>query len=143
MLKTAAQLVFKQLKLGEVISYKQKITAGMVNKFAELSGDYNPLHTNAAYAAGTEFKRPVAHGMLAGAFISGLLGMYLPGQYCLYLSQTLSFHKPIYFDTLIIVQGTVVQKVKALKLARIETKIINAKNNELLVSGEALVKLLK
>ena len=41
------------------------VSAEQVQRFAELSGDVNPLHTDRTYARATPFGRPVAHGALA------------------------------------------------------------------------------
>ncbi len=141
--KASIAITFAQLRVGDVAGFAQKFSPKMVAGFAKLSGNYNPLHTDPVFAAKTEFKKPIAYGMQAGALFSRLLGMYLPGKYGICLSQTLSFHKPIYFNTKVSVEGKVLQKVESLHLAKIETKIFNSADNELLVSGEALVKLLK
>ena len=136
-------ITFFKLRVGQTAGFKQKITSRMVADFIRLSGDVNPLHTDAAFAAATEFKKPIAYGMQAGAYISRLLGMYLPGAFGVCLSQQLSFHKPIYPGASIYVCGRVIQKVNDLRVAKIETDILNARSGELLVSGTALVKFLK
>ncbi|MEO6340239.1 MAG: MaoC family dehydratase, partial [Caulobacteraceae bacterium] len=53
--------------------------------FADVSGDDNPLHLDEAYAAKTPFRSRIAHGMLAGAYISALIGARLPGPGVIYI----------------------------------------------------------
>lgn len=63
--------------------------------FAQLSGDWNPLHTNAQYAAGTAFGRPVLHGAYLTGLMSRLAGMFLPGEKCLLHGVSLRFIAPV------------------------------------------------
>jgi 3-hydroxybutyryl-CoA dehydratase len=72
------------------------ITQSMVSGYAELLGDRNPLHLNAAFAATTKFGKPIAHGGIIFGLISRILGMEFPGPGTVYLSQQISFHKPVY-----------------------------------------------
>lgn len=62
--------------------------------YAQLLGDSNPLHTDADYAATTQFKRPIAHGMIAAGLFGTLFGAQITGS--LYVSQSLTFRRPIY-----------------------------------------------
>ena len=52
---------------------EHRVTQEQLARYAEASGDYNPLHLDAAFAAGTPYGRPIAHGMLVLAFVSELL----------------------------------------------------------------------
>jgi 3-hydroxybutyryl-CoA dehydratase len=72
------------------------VTGEDVWKFAAVSGDRNLIHTDAAYAATTPFERPIVHGALLGAFISGLVGNELPGPGCFVVSLQLDFRSPVY-----------------------------------------------
>ena len=63
--------------------------------FADITGDHNPVHLDDDYAAGTMFKKRIAHGMLSASFISAVLGTRLPGPGCIYLSQSLKFSAPV------------------------------------------------
>jgi len=73
-------------------SYSQE----QVNAFAELSGDKNPIHLDADYAAQTPFKKPVVHGMLGASIFSNMLGTEWPGQGTVLLSKQLDFKRPMY-----------------------------------------------
>ena len=119
------------------------ITADVVEEFARMSGDRNPLHTDEAYGKTTPFRGRVPHGMIAGMFFSRLIGMYLPGKYALYLSQTLKFHKPFPMEDSIIVRGTITDKSDAHKAVSMTTVAVHLPTGALLVDGQAIVKLLQ
>jgi 3-hydroxybutyryl-CoA dehydratase len=87
---------FEDLAVGMEASYAKKITNEDVLAFADLSGDTNPVHLSDAFAAGTIFKKRIAHGFLTGALFSTVLGTKLPGPGCIYLSQSLKFRAPVY-----------------------------------------------
>lgn len=71
------------------------VTAADIDTFAAVSGDYNPLHMDEAYASQTPFGSRIAHGMLSAAYISAALAGELPGAGSVYLSQTLNFKRPV------------------------------------------------
>ena len=131
-------LTFEEISVGQRASFDLQITKEMVEKFAELSGDYNPLHMDENYAINSQFKQRISHGMLLSSFFSQLVGMHIPGKKCLYLSQNLNFHNPCYIDDEIFVEGIVKQKSNSTKILEIKTTIHN-KKNLLLVDGIAHV----
>ena len=87
---------FEDLSVGMEASYAKKISDKDVLAFADLSGDVNPLHLSDDFAAGTLFKKRIAHGFLTGSLFSTVLGTKLPGPGCIYLSQTMKFRAPVY-----------------------------------------------
>jgi hypothetical protein len=62
------------VKIGDSFSTKRHVTDELVRKFADVSGDYNPIHLDEEFARTTRFGKRIAHGMLSGAFISAVLG---------------------------------------------------------------------
>ena len=71
---------FDDLTLGMSAAMIRTVTDDDIVKFAELTGDVNPVHLNEAYAAGTQFQHRIAHGMFAAGLISAVLGgLYLVG----------------------------------------------------------------
>ncbi len=136
------QKTFADLEVGEKAEFQIQITEQMINDFSRLSGDYNPLHTDRDYAKTTQFKGVIAHGMITGPLFSRLIGMYLPGMYSLYISQSIFFHKPINIGSNVSVSGEITQKVDSTDVVKISTQIKDS-TGLVLVSGEAMVKLLK
>ena len=133
---------YEDLKLGQTDSFEVEITATMIDEFAEISGDHSPIHTSDSYATTTQFGQRIGHGMLSGIWFSRLIGMHLPGTYALYLSQTFNFHKPFLIGQTVEITGEIVQKIEAVRTIKVKTTVRNKENGEVLVSGEALVKLL-
>lgn len=133
---------YTDLVLGQVESFDMEITPDLIEKFADISGDHSPLHVDDTYAQTTQFGERIGHGMLSGMWFSRLVGMLLPGKYAVYLSQTLNFHKPFTIGLHVIVHGEIIQKIDSVQAIKIKTTVMGKKNNDILVSGEALVKVL-
>jgi acyl dehydratase len=86
---------------GQRATRSLTITADHVRKFAEISGDYNPLHFDEAFAADTKFGRLVAQGGLTTGLLHALVAMDLPGPGTVFLSQNWKFTAPVYIgDTI-------------------------------------------
>lgn len=137
----ARNLTFADISVGDTASFERIVSSEDVHAFAQISGDKNPLHSDPVYAETTLFKRPIVHGMLLGSLCSTLVGMYLPGKRCLYLSQTLAFKKPVYAGDTVVVQGTVVAKSISTHVLTISISIQCGK--EEVVGGSAMVRVLE
>ena len=122
--------------IGDVKQIQVPITEKMVQQFAEMSGDFNPIHMNEEYAKGTRFGRRIAHGMIAGALISRTLAMEL-GQ-GIYLAQSLKFQQPIFIGDTVDVIITVSSIREKSGIASIETVVKNQKG-EVCVKGDAMI----
>jgi acyl dehydratase len=85
--------------LNAVHRYAFRFTQADVNDFARITGDNNPLHLDADFAAQTPFKRPIIHGMLSATVFTKVLGTEFPGYGSVYMGQTLEFLRPMFVDT--------------------------------------------
>jgi len=121
----AADLSYEAIRVGTEAEFSCVVTAEDVRAFANLSGDYNPLHIDPDYARTTRLGRCIVHGMLLAGLFSRLLGMYLPGRRCLYLSQNTDFVHPVYAGDRLRVVGVVHQKQDATRSLTIRTSIAN------------------
>ena len=130
-----------ELKVGDRFSTERIVTDELIHKFAEVSGDYNPLHLDDEFAATTRFGRRIAHGMLSGAFVSAVLGYELSVRKIVYLSQTLNFVAPVFIGDTVTTTGTVTKIREDKPVVTLETVCTN-QNGETLVTGEAVVMLL-
>ncbi|MGB9992640.1 SDR family oxidoreductase [Massilia sp. SM-13] len=81
--------------VGQSVSFSHQISQRDIDRFVELTGDDNPMHVDAAFAAETQVKTPVAHGMLTASFISTVIGKHLPGPGALWVSQKIEFLSPV------------------------------------------------
>ena len=125
------------LEIKQEYLHEFKFSQSEVLKFAELTGDNNPVHTDDTYASKTIFKRPVIHGMLGASIFSKIFGTLFPGEGTIYLGQNLNFMRPMYPDTeyeaVIIVKEVLKDKHKAV----IETIIKDKLTGKICTSGEA------
>ncbi|RIV19296.1 dehydrogenase [Fibrisoma montanum] len=87
------------MQIGETYSYRYQFSQEDVEKFAEATGDDNPLHLDPQFAANTPFKRPIVHGMLSASVLAKVFGKQFGGSGGVHLSQTLDFVRPMYVDT--------------------------------------------
>ena len=97
----------EDIQVGQSASFEKRLDEEAVRAFAEISGDFNPIHLDAEYAAGTRFGRPIVHGLLTASLISTVVGTRLPGKGSIYVSQTLKFIAPVYVGEVVRAQATV------------------------------------
>ena len=123
-----------KLKIGD--SYKEEfvITQEMVNKFAKLSGDKNPLHIDKKFAATTRFKKPIVHGLFSVTSFGKVMGTKFPGPGSIHVAQNLSFKKPLYPDEKYYVYIELIRIVKKKHFGVFKTQIYDL-NNKILVDG--------
>lgn len=141
MTNSPLEYTFDSLNIGIKEKFEMIITEKLVSDFAEISGDFNPLHMDENFAMKTKFKKRICHGMLVASFFSRLIGMYLPGKNALYFSQSLNFISPCFIDDEITIEGEVIDKSIATRIISIKTSAIN-QNNVLLLDGVAKVIIL-
>ena len=127
----------EELEVGQTAELKRTVAEGDLTAFAAVTGDDNPLHLDEAYAAATPFKGRVAHGMLSAGYISAVLGTKLPGPGAVYVSQSLSFRRPVRIGD----EVTAEAEVTAIDAARgrVTFKTRCAVAGKTVVEGEAVV----
>lgn len=130
-------LYFEDLSVGQSASFGKTVTEADILMFAAVSGDTNPVHINAEFAAGTMFKERIAHGMLSAGLISTVLGTRLPGPGTIYLSQTLKFRAPVRIGDTVTATATVASLDPARKRATLAT--ICTVSGKPVLEGEAVV----
>lgn len=131
------ELNIEDISIGDVEKFSITVTEQMVDDFAKISGDYNPIHMNEEYAKQTKFSNRICHGMLISSFFSRLIGMYLPGKNSLYFSQNLNFVNPCYINDIITVEGEVIDKSESIKMIKIRTRV--KKQDKIIIDGIAQV----
>lgn len=95
MAEAVAAHYIDDLSVGQSASYTRTVTESDVQKFGEVSGDFNPLHFDETYAKATVFRGRIAHGVLSLSFISTVLGTQLPGAGAIFLGATVRFKSPV------------------------------------------------
>lgn len=135
---TAANGVFfEDLSVGQEASLSNTVSEADIVAFAGVSGDRNPVHLDADYAATTMFKERIAHGMLSAAYISAVFGMKLPGPGAIYISQTLKFKGPVKIGDTVVTTVKVAELIPEKRRARFET--VCTVNDKPVVEGEAVM----
>ncbi|MDF3867412.1 MULTISPECIES: MaoC family dehydratase [Pseudomonas] len=128
---------YEELEVGQKANFQRSVTERDIQLFAEVSGDRNPVHLDADYAATTQFKERIAHGMLTGALISAAIATTLPGPGTIYLGQNLSFTRPVKLGDELTVELEVLEKLPKNRV-RISTTVLN-QDGKAVVKGEAEV----
>ena len=126
------------LKIGDSASTSKQFSDADVRDFAAISGDQNPIHLDDNYAAETQFKRRIVHGMLTSGLISAVLGMQLPGPGSIYLKQTLNFRAPVFIDDTIKAVVTVTHVRDDKPIVTLDTKCFN-QDGTVVLDGEAIL----
>ncbi|NQW11352.1 MAG: MaoC family dehydratase [Alphaproteobacteria bacterium] len=134
---TVGQYYLEDLAVGMMADYERAVTEDMIESFADVSGDYNPLHLDEDYAQTTMFKGRIAHGILSASFISKVFGTIMPGKGSVYISQNLRFLAPVRIG------DTVVTSVEVTDI-NIEKKRVSFKSRcrvdrTVVVDGDALI----
>jgi len=126
------------LKIGDTASLSKTFTDEDVRAFAAISGDKNPVHLDEAYAAQTQFKKRIVHGMLTAGLISAILGTKLPGEGSIYLGQTINFRAPVYLDDTITATVTIIKLHERKPIVTLETVCRN-QDDVVVLDGEAVL----
>ena len=137
-LATVRNRTFDEIAVGDSATIAHTLTTQDIQLFAVLSGDANPQHLDADYAASTHFQGVIAHGMFGGALISAVLGTRLPGPGTIYLAQTLHFLAPVRVGDTLQVGVTVRTRDSAKKQLQLDCACVN-QDGVTVISGEASV----
>jgi 3-hydroxybutyryl-CoA dehydratase len=127
----------EDLTLGLSAERAHVVTEADITAFAEVSGDFNPVHMDEAFAATTQFKGRIAHGMLSAAWLSALIAAELPGPGSIYLSQSLRFRRPVRIGDEVAcrIEVTAIDAEKA----RVTLATVCSVGGKPVLEGEALV----
>ena len=129
---------FDEMAIGESASLVRIVGRDDIDLFAAVSGDQNPAHLDAVFAATDLFGHIVAHGMWTAALVSAVLGTRLPGPGTIYLGQDLRFRKPVAPGDTITVTVSVQEKRPEKRIVLLDTRCTNQSGEEVL-TGTATV----
>jgi 3-hydroxybutyryl-CoA dehydratase len=130
-------LFLEDLSVGQSAELVRTVDEAAIVAFAEVTGDNNPVHLDEAYAATTPFKTRIAHGMLSAGYISAVIGTKLPGPGAIYMSQQLSFRRPVKIGDEVTARATITA-IDAEK-ARITLETVCEVGGKAVMTGEALI----
>ncbi len=124
--------------VGEKAQLSKLISEADIGAIAKITGDYNPVHVNEAFAQKTRFKGRIAHGVLGVGLISAVLGTKLPGPGAIYLSQNVNFLAPVRIGDKITAEVEVTKWRPEKKIIHLETRCFNQDGQDVL-KGEAVL----
>ena len=125
------------IAVGQKAFVERTFDADAVRAFAELSGDVNPVHLDADYAATTRFGRPIVHGLLTASLISTVVGTRLPGQGSIYVSQTLRFRAPVFVGDTVRAEAEVTEVHRDRRRVVLATRCLVGE--KVVITGEAVM----
>lgn len=131
------EIFFEDMTIGRRESLQRLVTTEMIEIFADISGDVNPLHLDEAYAATTRFGERIAHGALTASFISAVLGTKLPGLGAVYISQNTRFLRPVKIGDTVEAVAEVIHINPEKNRVTLETACLVG--DKKVVAGEAIV----
>ena len=126
---------YDTLEVGQSYSIDREITADDVRAFADITGDDNPLHVDADYAANTRFGRPIVHGVFIAGLISKVLGRDFPGHGSVAVSITCKFLRPVPVGSTVTAEVKVAEKIE--KRRHIRMKVFVYIEGRIALGGEA------
>jgi len=129
---------FDEIRVGDTASLKRTLTEKDIQLFALVSGDTNPAHLDAEYAANTLFHEVIAHGLWGGSLISAVLGTLYPGPGTVYIDQRLHFTRPVTLGDTITVTVAVKEKFEHTKHVVLDCHCVN-QNGKTVIRGDAEV----
>jgi acyl dehydratase len=125
-----------KLTVGQKATRSLTLTAEHVKTYAELTGDYNPLHFDEAFVAGTRFKHLVVQGGLTTGLLHALVAMDMPGPGTVFLNQNWQFTAPVFIDDTITAEAEVLSVHESKPVYQLKITITR-QTGEKVLDGEA------
>lgn len=127
-MKRPNEYLLSDLSIGQMESFTVTITEKMQLTFRELTEDINPMHTDADFARAGGYQDKVVYGMLTASFFSTLVGVYLPGKYCLFHECDVQWPRPVYIGDTLVITGKIEDISDTLNMVTIKAVIKNQNN---------------
>lgn len=125
-----------QLTVGQKATRTKTVTMDDVKVFADLTGDFNPLHFDESFAAKTRFKRLIVQGGLTTGLLHTLVAMDMPGPGTVFLSQNWNFTAPVFIGDTITAEAEVLELHESKPVSKLKITVTR-QSGESVVEGEA------
>lgn len=122
--------------VGQIATRSLTLSAQHVQKYSEITGDYNPLHFDEVFAAATKFGRLVVQGGLTSGILNALVAEDMPGPGTVFLSQDIKFVAPVYIGDTITGEAEVLSIHKTKPVCQLRVKV-SRQDGEIALEGEA------
>jgi 3-hydroxybutyryl-CoA dehydratase len=120
-------LKFEDLEVGQAAQRTCIIDGGMVEAFADLTGDHAPVHLDAGHARALGFAGCIAHGLLVAAHYSTLLGQDLPGPDTVILKFAVDMVKPVDIGDTLYYKVTVTRTAESMRAVTLDLSATNSR----------------
>ena len=126
------------LTVGQKAQRSATLTEEHVRLYSQITGDYNPLHVDAAFAAATRFKKLIVQGGLTSGLLNAVVAMDLPGPGSVFLHQEWDYPAPVFIGDTVTAEATVIEARADKPITRLRCVASRADGTEVL-RGECLV----
>ncbi|MHA2172452.1 MAG: MaoC family dehydratase [Candidatus Kariarchaeaceae archaeon] len=127
-----------KLEVGMKATFTKTVTSEDIQKYAEITGDYNPLHFDSDFARKTKFGKLVAQGGITSGMLNALVAMKLPGPGTVFLNQQLQYTAPVFIGDTITASGEIIKLHPTKPVTTINVKIIKESDGESVLQGECV-----
>ena len=117
---------------GQKAGRSMTVTSDIVQRYAELTGDYNPLHFDEEFASKTRFGRLISQGGIVVGLVHALVAMDLPGPGTVFTEQHWVFPAPVYIGDTITVEGRITEWRESRNRGEMEFVVANQDGVEVL-----------
>lgn len=129
-------LYLMELTVGQKAQRSLELTALHVQTYAEMTGDYNPLHFDPEFAAGTKFGKLVVQGGLTTGLLHALVAMDMPGPGTVFLSQDWKFTAPVFIGDTITAEAEILSIHETKPVTQLKVRVTR-QTGETVLEGEA------
>ena len=140
-MKPKGTYTIDNLEEGLEVKIERLLTKEDIQNFANLTKDFHPLHTSPVYAKSNGFEDIIAHGLLLSSLSSSIIGMELPGENAIIISQSFLYKKPVYPGTKLLIKGILNKIDTRFSLLEINIKITSIDNIQVFATGKYSVKI--
>ena len=121
---------WSDLSVGLTESFSVNVTQEIQDAFTKLTGDINPMHIDSNFAIREGYRDKIVYGMLTASFYSTLVGVYLPGQKCLFHECDVQWPKPVYIGDTLTVVGKICEMDERFHRIKIKAHVVNQHNEK-------------
>ena len=125
-----------EIQAGQKATRSLTLSKTHVSKYAEITGDYNPLHFDQDFAAKTKFGKLVVQGGLTTGLLHALVATDLPGPGTVFLNQNWKFLAPVFIGDTIRADVEVLSVHDSKPVTQLKVEVFR-EDNDLVLEGEA------
>lgn len=124
-----------ELHVGQKATRTLTFNEDSVKGYAEMTGDYNPLHFDRDFAAKTKFKKLVVQGGLTAGILNALVGMDMPGPGTVFMNQNLQYTAPVFIGDTITAEAEILELHQTKPVSKLKMTVTR-QTGEIVLEGE-------